>query len=175
MRKIIGLIILLLSPFTLAAQLSESSYVFKLHGQTRRFTISIIDQKDTVNVNWSIFRNGTLQKGSIQMIGESVEKGTALNWHQPEDGKTYLLPSNETFGIISLEAYQKLVEKSSFTYNGILYKRINDTSSDEGMMHVKAEIDETQMWIALSGKLPVIYEMRDNPLGIDWKIEKYVK
>ena len=172
--KIIGLIIILLNSLTLAAQLSENSYVFKLHGQTRRFTISIIDQKDTVNVNWSIFRDGILQKGSIRMTGESVKRGTALNWHQPEDGKTYLLPSNETFGIISLQAYHELVQKGSFIYNGVLYKQINDTSS-EGMMHVKAEIDETQMWIALSEKLPVIYEMRDNPLGIDWKIEKHVK
>ncbi len=172
--KIIGLIVILLSSLTLSAQLPESSYVFKLHGQTRKFTISIVDQKDTVNVNWSIFRNGSLQKGSIQMNGESLRNGTALNWRQPEDGKTYLLPSNETFGIISLQAYRELVQKGSFIYNGVLYKQINDTSS-EGMMHVKAEIDETQMWIALSEKLPVIYEMRDNPLGIDWKIEKHVK
>jgi hypothetical protein len=36
---------------------------------------------------------------------------------------------------------------------------------------VKADTDGTEMWIARQGDLPLVLEMRSNPLGIDWKIK----
>jgi hypothetical protein len=36
---------------------------------------------------------------------------------------------------------------------------------------VQADIDRTEMWISLKDDLPLVLEMRNNPLGIDWLIE----
>jgi len=35
---------------------------------------------------------------------------------------------------------------------------------------VRADIDQTEMWIKDDESLPLVIEMRHNPLGIDWRI-----
>ncbi len=174
MRKtrLIGMITAILVPMTLAAQLPESRYTFKLHGQTRKYLIAMTDRNDTVDVAWSIARDGALQKGIMRMPRNRVENGNAFCWQQPADGERRVLGEGETFGIISRQAFSDLKDKGFFVYNGVTYRKADE---EGGRVHVRADIDETQMWIEMSGELPVISEMRDNPLGIDWKIEKQTK
>ena len=35
-----------------------------------------------------------------------------------------------------------------------------------------ADIDRTEMWIKCDDHLPLVLEMRHNPLGIDWTIDE---
>ena len=39
------------------------------------------------------------------------------------------------------------------------------------MIHVRADIDRTEMWIKDDEEMPLVLEIRNNPLGIDWRIE----
>ena len=43
-----------------------------------------------------------------------------------------------------------------------------DESDDA--IHVQADIDRTEMWIKQNDDLPLVLELKNNPLGIDWKI-----
>ena len=95
-----------------------------------------------------------------------VEHGKGFCWDIPSDGAVY--EAKGTFAFISLEALHDLQEKGFFVYDGITWRLVDQGDS----LHVRADIDQTEMWIALKDDLPFVIEMRNNPLGIDWKIEE---
>ena len=95
-----------------------------------------------------------------------VEHGKGFCWDIPSDGAVY--EAKGTFAFISLEALHDLQEKGFFVYDGITWRLVGQGDS----LHVRADIDQTEMWIALKGDLPFVIEMRNNPLGIDWRIEE---
>ena len=95
-----------------------------------------------------------------------VEHGKGFCWDIPSDGAVY--EAKGTFAFISLEALHDLQEKGFFVYDGITWRLVDQGDS----LHVRADIDQTEMWIALKDDLPFVVEMRNNPLGIDWKIEE---
>ena len=43
----------------------------------------------------------------------------------------------------------------------------------DNRLHVRADIDHTEMWISADGELPMVVEMRHNPLGIDWTVNHF--
>jgi putative alpha-1,2-mannosidase len=94
-----------------------------------------------------------------------VEHGKGFCWDIPSDGDVY--EAKGTFAFISLEALHDLQEKGFFVYDGITWRLVDQGDS----LHVRADIDQTEMWIALKDDLPFVVEMRNNPLGIDWRIE----
>ena len=94
-----------------------------------------------------------------------VEHGKGFCWDIPSDGAVY--EAKGTFAFISLEALHDLQEKGFFVYDGIIWRLVDQGDS----LHVRADIDQTEMWIALKDDLPFVVEMRNNPLGIDWRIE----
>ncbi|MBQ6549435.1 MAG: hypothetical protein IJL82_05855, partial [Prevotella sp.] len=73
-----------------------------------------------------------------------------------------------TFAFISRQALNDLKTNGSFVYDGITWRKIDAT---DDAIHVRADIDRTEMWITLKGNIPLVTELRNNPLGIDWKIE----
>ena len=95
-----------------------------------------------------------------------VEHGKGFCWDIPSDGAVY--EAKGTFAFISLEALHDLQEKGFFVYDGITWRLVDQGDS----LHVRADIDQTEMWIALKDDLPFVIEMRNNPLGIDWRIEE---
>ena len=95
-----------------------------------------------------------------------VEHGKGFCWDIPSDGAAY--EAKGTFAFISLEALHDLQEKGFFVYDGITWRLVDQGDS----LHVRADIDQTEMWIALKDDLPFVVEMRNNPLGIDWRIEE---
>ena len=95
-----------------------------------------------------------------------VEHGKGFCWDIPSDGAVY--EAKGTFAFISLEALHDLQEKGFFVYDGITWRLVDQGDS----LHVRADIDQTEMWIALKDDLPFVVEMRNNPLGIDWRIEE---
>ncbi len=95
-----------------------------------------------------------------------VEHGKGFCWDIPSDGAVY--EAKGTFAFIPLEALHDLQEKGFFVYDGITWRLVDQGDS----LHVRADIDQTEMWIALKGDLPFVVEMRNNPLGINWRIEE---
>ena len=95
-----------------------------------------------------------------------VEHGKGFCWDIPSDGAVY--EAKGTFAFISLEALHDLQEKGFFVYDGITWRLVDQGDS----LHVRADIDQTEMWIALKDDLPFVIEMRNNPLGINWRIEE---
>ena len=95
-----------------------------------------------------------------------VEHGKGFCWDIPSDGAVY--EAKGTFAFISLEALHDLQEKGFFVYDGITWRLVDQGDS----LHVRADIDQTEMWIALKDDLPFVVEMRNNPLGINWRIEE---
>ena len=96
-----------------------------------------------------------------------VESGKGFCWDIPSDGAIY--EAKGTFAFISRQALRDLKAKGMFVYDGITWRKIGE---DANSIHVRADINRTEMWISTNGDLPLVIEMRNNPLGIDWKITK---
>jgi hypothetical protein len=62
---------------------------------------------------------------------------------------------------------RELREKGSTVYDGITWRKIDES---DVTIHVQADIDRTEMWIKQDDDLPLVLEMRNNPLGINWQI-----
>ena len=130
---------------------------FTLNRQHRTWPLTYAWQGDTLLL---------ICKEALYKIPHSiVEKGTGFCWEIPADGAVY--QSKGTFAFISRQAYRDLQEKGSFIYDGITWRLVDQS---DAILHVRADIDQTEMWIWLNDDLPLVHEMRNNPLGIDWQI-----
>ena len=130
-RKLyIGLFFMLLSVTSVAQVNEQYTFVYNLHGQTRRYEVNIKEMKDTVRFEWSTLRNSTGLKGCYKMGLRNIQEGEALSWIQPVDGSEVVLPASETFGFISRRAWKSLKEKNYFTYNGTTYRKVNDNVTE---------------------------------------------
>jgi hypothetical protein len=96
-----------------------------------------------------------------------VESGQNFSWDIPADG--YVHQAKGTFAFISRKAFKDLKEKDSFVYDGITWRKVDES---DVTIHVQADIDRTEMWIKYDEQMPLVLEMRHNPLGIDWMIEE---
>ena len=96
-----------------------------------------------------------------------VEHATGFSWLTPQkDGTTYDNVKG-TFAFISLDAWNDLLSKRQFVYDEITWKYLDETDNS---YHVRADIDRTEMWIRMTNGLPIVVKMKNNPLGIDWRI-----
>lgn len=97
-----------------------------------------------------------------------VEHATGFCWDIPADGAVYL--SQGTFAFISRQAMDHLRQNGFFVYDGITWRNQGDSSAEK--THVRADIDQTDMWIEYDRTLGLylVKEMRNNPLGIDWHL-----
>ena len=101
-----------------------------------------------------------------------VERSSRFCWQSPQVDGTVHHDAKGTFCFVSRAALQRLHEQKSLNYDGFCW-RLLDVS--DGLLHVKADDYDAEMWIADDPTLPLIMEMRHNPLGIDWKITPYEK
>ena len=140
---------------------------YKLHGQTRRFLFVYVPSSDGgMTLHWSIVRNLKTWTGSYAMSAKALQDGTAQSWVMPEDGNHIALPSDETFGIISRSALATLKKKGEFLYNGVLWKRVG---GDGQVIEVDDPEEGAKMTILDNPQLPLILNMRNNPLEINWE------
>ena len=63
-----------------------------------------------------------------------------------------------------------LRQKGFFLYDDITWRSQDDSGMEK--IHVRADIDQTDMWIEYDRTLGLylVTEMRNNPLGIDWRL-----
>lgn len=175
MRKIITLLLIFVSMlgFDLWAEVMPGDTVnvaYKLHGQTRRFKFTFQPASEGgLTLHWSIVRNLKLWTGTYAMTPKAVKDADSQSYLMPEDGNHVMLPSNETFGIISQSALRELKAKCSFTYNGVEYEKTGNTETPLGeAIEVYDEEEGARMQILDNPSLPLILSMTDNPLEINW-------
>ena len=101
---------------------------------------------------------------------KEVEHATGFCWLSPQTDGTVYHQVNGTFAFVSMDALNYLKEKGFFIYDGITWRKVDESN---GIIHVQADIDQTEMWIHAHSSLPLVVEMCNNPLGIDWKIQGY--
>ena len=131
---------------------------FILNRQYRTWPITFNWDKDTLTV---------VCKDAVYYISRNVvDNSKGFCWLIPKDGAVYNNVLG-TFCFISHAAMKDLLDSSVFKYNGILWRLIGRGNN---CMHVRADTDRTEMWISVIHRIPLVIEMRNNPLGIDWKI-----
>lgn len=148
-------------------------FVFKLHGQTRKYEMSFHEKNDTLHLDWRILRNLKWQKGSYLMPQNSIGQGNNLCFLQPEDGTTYTLPESETAYILSQRAYRQLKSSGSFCYNGTIYARGDKKGEASGypLIYCKDQNEGAEIWILDNETLPLVWKMQQNPLNVNWQVE----
>lgn len=130
---------------------------YTLNRQFRTWPISYKWQDDTLTL--------TCKEATYKMTRETVEHATGFCWDIPADGAVYQ-PSG-TFAFISKDAFKELFFTEEFTYDGITWRQID---TDGKTIHVRADIDRTEMWISIEYPLLFVVRMKGNPLGIDWTL-----
>ena len=141
------------------AQPSFSGQIsFTLNKQYRTWPLAFAWEGDTLFVK--------CKEAFYQIPSAVIEKSEFFCWDIPSDGTLY--QAKGTFAFISRQALRDLQEKGFFIYDNITWRLVDQ---DATAIHVRADIDQTEMWISLKDDLPLVLEMRNNPLGIDWNIE----
>ena len=130
---------------------------FTLNKQFRTWPLTYGWQGDTLIV--------TCKEAVYKHHRSVVEHATGFCWDIPSDGAVY--ETKGTFAFISRQAVRDLQTKGFFVYDDITWRVVNHED-----MHVKADIDQTEMFIEYREDLDlyIVKEMRHNPLGIDWRI-----
>lgn len=147
-------------------------FVFKLHGQTRKYQFTFNQSNDTLYLHWGIERNTRWQSGSYAMPQEALKTAVRLSFLQPEDGQHICLSIQETFALLSATAFQELKSQKAFHYNQTEYQLADTKSQAMGysLLHVNDSVDGCEMWIMDNPDFPLIWEIQNNPLGINWKV-----
>ncbi|UKK51148.1 GH92 family glycosyl hydrolase [Prevotella sp. E13-17] len=140
---------------------SPSAHIaFTLNRQYRSWPLAYSWRADTLVL--------TCKQTTYHIPRQEVEQATTFCWLTPQqDGTTYHAVKG-TFAFISQKAYAELRAKGAFVYDTITWRKVDETTA---AVHVKADIDATEMWIEKNEALPLVLEMRHNPLGIDWTIK----
>lgn len=148
-------------------------FVFKLHGQTRKYQMSFQARQDTLQLTWGIERNLHWQQGSYTMLPTSTEEATSLSFLMPEDGKHVILPGTETAYVLSRKSFRGLKATHSLNYNQTTYRLIDNKEKALGhdLLHVKDEAEGAEMWILDNSALPLVWKMNHNPLEINWEAQ----
>ena len=130
---------------------------YTLNRQFRTWPISYKWQDDSLTL--------TCKEATYKMTRETVEHATGFCWDIPADGAIYQPVG--TFAFISKDAFKELFFTEEFTYDGITWRQID---TDGKTIHVRADIDRTEMWISIESPLLFVVRMKGNPLGIDWTL-----
>lgn len=95
-----------------------------------------------------------------------------MSFTQPVDGEHLTLPDNETYLLISQEAFDNLKKDGRFTYNDTEFKASGNRDIRDGMplIHAHDEAEGCDIWILDRRDFPVIWEMSNNPLEINWSV-----
>ena len=130
---------------------------YTLNRQFRTWPISYEWKGDTLLL--------TCKEATYKMTRETVDHAMGFCWDIPADGAVYQ-PSG-TFAFISTNALKELQASGRFIYDGITWRQMD---TDGKTIHVRADIDRTEMWISTGYPLPFVVRMKGNPLGIDWTL-----
>jgi Predicted phosphohydrolases len=139
--------------------------------------VNFSQQRDSLLLNWQMKQNMNIFGGGYVMGMKSLDSATRLCFLQPEYGKHICLADDETAFILSRSALKHLKDSASFVYGNTRYVLVDTLaySPDVLSLHVKDMVEGGEMWIVDNSRLPLIWQMRNNPLGINWKVENVVR
>ena len=138
---------------------SRYQIAYTLNRQHRTWPLAFDWQGDTLLL--------TCKEATYKIPRSIVENGKTFCWNIPADGAVY--EAKGTFAFISRQAFRDLKKKGYFVYDGITWRKIDQS---DVTIHVRADIDLTEMWIKYNEEMPLVLEMRHNPLGIDWQMDE---
>lgn len=184
MKKLIYLLLFVLTALHAEAQQSlpvikvgtKIDYRYFLYGQSSTYiNVTVNTLKDSVELGWNI-RGYAYGKYLISAAG--LEKGTKVNFIQPAHQTTLRLLPDETFAIISKKAFQDLKKNKKFFYNNTTYILVTDAKDDlfkiadqaVDVFHVKGVEEAGDLWILNDPEFPLICQIRNNPLGINFSV-----
>ncbi len=106
--------------------------------------------------------------GNRYLIPRSVvDRADAFCWDSPQwTGRSYTCRG--TFLFVSRKALRELMRRHRFVYDGLTWRELDRQAAT---IHVRADVDGTEMWIATDQELPFVVKMSNNKLGIDWTLE----
>lgn len=130
------------------------------------FTLKRIEAP--ITFAWSVDGYG---EGEFEINQKGYESGKSIYTEQPPQG-TVKLGDNETYGLISKEAYKSLADTKTFTYNTLKFKtketgakpmKFGDKEVD--VTHVASEDGKVELWILNNPNFPLILQTAG--FGID--------
>jgi predicted alpha-1,2-mannosidase len=148
--------------------------IYKLHGQTRRYTAQLrwLDG-DSLRLNWTILRNGEWQSGSYTLTPEARRHATQLSYAQPIHGQ-HLTLTDATFALLSQDALRALHADSLCLFNHTEYRlqrAETEPTTGRQLLHLIDRKEGAQLTVWDNPQLPLILQMQDNPVEINWQIE----
>lgn len=144
------------------------TFTFKLHGQTRRYTVSFSKENDGIIMNWTILRNLHWQKGSFFTTEKALFSASANSFLMPEDLKDVTLADNMTSYLFSSESLKSVKNTNMVVWNNLRYQLLN---SSNNVLHLYASETDTHMWVLDNDELPIIVKMFNNPMEINWEVK----
>ena len=142
---------------TLPVFQGEVSYT--LNRQFRTWPIVMAWDEDTLHL--------TVKSATYRIPREVVEHATGFSWDSPQvDGALY--HPDGTFCFISMDALRQLKADGAFIYDQLTWRLVGE---EDGLSHVRADIDNAEMWISTTTSLPLVVKMAKNKLNIDWILQ----
>ena len=148
-------------------------YSFSLYGQTRRFKVAYERQDGNLVLHWTILRNMKWWVGSYTMPPASQAEGENFCWTQPTDGEHLTTSPDETVWMLSQKQLSQLKAQGKFVSNGVTYtaRPCKETALGYPLLHAVDAVEGAQVWVLDYPELPLIWRMRNNPVGINWQVE----
>lgn len=146
-------------------------YTYKLHGQTRRFSVYFEKDADQLVLHWGIERNLKWWTGTYKMTLDALENADQLCYIQPLDGQDLTLHT-QTFGILSRKALRSLKTTGKCVYNHAAYTLI---SKEENKFLLREEHEGSEILVEDNEECPIIWSMQNNPVEINWKVTSLKK
>lgn len=144
---------------------------FLLYGQTVPMRFVIRTVTDSVLLDWNL-RGYAF--GSYLTSAAGFENGTKINFAQPAHQTVLKLAPDETFGLISKSAFRQLQKDKQFVYNNTHYVLKDDVTTFQAgdtqlsVLHVTGVEEACELWILNNADFPLICQIRNNPLGINF-------
>ena len=97
-----------------------------------------------------------------------MEHSDSFCWLSPQVDGTVYHNVRGTFVFVSADAIRKIQSQEMMVYDSIIWRRRDDSTST--LLHLRADIDRTEMWLQQTEGMWLVTKMQGNPLGIDWTI-----
>jgi hypothetical protein len=137
------------------------NYTFSLHGQQVPIEFSVLHFTDTLVLGWKI---RGLASGTYTMLPAALQHAVRMNFIQPVPDAVVQMKDDETFMMISSDAFNKLVKEHAFVYDNTIY---NFKENEGDMLHVTAKDETSEWWILNNPAFPLVCKIKGSPLGID--------
>lgn len=148
---------------------------FFFYGQSVQVKMTVAELRDSVMLNWNILG----ATGSYLLSPEGFKHGTKINFVQPSFLKVLRLAPDETFGVISKDAFSTLKKNNKMVYNSTTYVLVKEAAGSQTfkagdqqlrVLHIKGVEEPCEMWILDDPTFPLVCQIKNNPLGINFTL-----